>query len=76
MATLEVAKQELGISPLLLLDDIFSDLDERRRALLVDVVLANAGQVVLTCTEASAAGPEILQQAKVFHVVAGEVVQA
>lgn len=73
LATLEVGREELGVPPLLLLDDIFSDLDERRRALLVDVVLENAGQTVLTCTEASAAGPRILEQAKVFTVVAGSV---
>ncbi|MEZ0326090.1 MAG: DNA replication/repair protein RecF [Fimbriimonas sp.] len=76
LATLEVSRQELGIPPLLLLDDIFSDLDESRRALLVDVVLENAGQVVLTCTEASAAGPRILDQAKLFSVNAGEVTES
>ncbi len=76
LATLEVSKQELGIPPLLLLDDIFSDLDESRRALLVDVVLENAGQVVLTCTEASAAGSRILEQAKLFTVNTGEVREA
>jgi DNA replication and repair protein RecF len=76
LATLEVSRQELGIPPLLLLDDIFSDLDETRRSLLVDVVLENAGQVVLTCTEASAAGPRILDLAKVFTVKAGEVAPA
>ncbi|CAN5354562.1 DNA replication/repair protein RecF [soil metagenome] len=73
LATLEVAKQELGLPPLLLLDDIFSDLDEHRRSLLVEVVLDNAGQVVLTCTEPSAAGPTILQRAKVFTVDGGEI---
>ena len=73
LATLEAAHQELGISPVLLLDDIFSDLDAGRRSLLVDVVLDNAGQVVLTCTEASAAGPRIIDRAKLFRVHAGEV---
>jgi DNA replication and repair protein RecF len=73
VATLEVARQELGLPPLLLLDDILSDLDERRRALLVEVVLENAGQAVLTCTEAEAAGARILEQARVFEVVAGTV---
>lgn len=73
LACLEVARQELGVAPLLLLDDILSDLDGRRRALLVDVVLERAGQAVLTCTEAEAAGERILQQAHVFEVRAGEV---
>ncbi|AIE85154.1 DNA replication/repair protein RecF [Fimbriimonas ginsengisoli] len=73
IATLEVARQELGVPPLLLLDDILSDLDERRRALLVEVVLENAGQAVLTCTEADSAGARILEQARVFEVVSGTV---
>ncbi len=73
LASLEVASRTLGAPPLLLLDDILSDLDERRRALLIEVVLENAGQVVLTCTEASAAGPKILDQAKVFRVENGSI---
>lgn len=73
MATLELARQELGVPPLLLLDDILSDLDERRRALLVDIVLECAGQAVLTCTEAEAAGRRVLDQARVFQVDAGMV---
>lgn len=71
MATLEVAREELGSPPLLLLDDILSDLDESRRAKLVERTLDRAGQAVLTCTEAAAAGPEILGRASVFGVVSG-----
>lgn len=73
LATLEVAREELGAAPMLLLDDILSDLDEKRRALLVDIVLENASQVVLTCTEAEAAGRRILDQAQLFEVWAGTV---
>ncbi len=73
LGSLEIAREELGLPPLLLLDDILSDLDERRRALLVEIVLARAGQAVLTCTEASAAGGKILNQAAVFEVKAGEI---
>jgi len=72
-ATLEVAREERGVAPLLLLDDILSDLDESRRARLVEVVLDRAAQAVLTCTEASAAGEKILSQAKLFEVRAGQV---
>jgi DNA replication and repair protein RecF len=73
LATLELGRQELGMPPLLLLDDILSDLDERRRALLVEIVLERAGQAVLTCTEASAAGEDILSEARVFQVCAGRM---
>ena len=73
LATLDVATEERGAPPLLLLDDILSDLDERRRAMLVEVVLDRAAQAVLTCTEASAAGERILSQARLFAVENGAV---
>lgn len=73
MATLSLIRDREGIPPVLLLDDILSDLDERRRAMLVKIVLSRAGQAVLTCTEASAAGHEILGQAKLFQVSGGKI---
>lgn len=73
LACLQVAQEEIGRPSLLLLDDILSDLDEGRRSLLVEVVLERAGQAVLTCTEASAAGKRILELASVFEVRAGEI---
>jgi DNA replication and repair protein RecF len=73
LATLLHARDLRGKAPLLLLDDILSDLDERRRALLVEVVLECSGQAVLTCTEAEAAGRRILDRARIFEVAAGNV---
>lgn len=73
MATLEVTRAQFGAPPLLLLDDIFSDLDLTRRENLVKLVIAKAGQAVLTCTEAAAVGPEILDLAKVFEVRSGSI---
>lgn len=70
------AQSVLGSPPLLLLDDIFSDLDERRRSLLVDRVCALRGQAVLTCTEPALAGKGLLGQAKLFYVEAGKVSEA
>ncbi len=67
LATLAHQSRMLRQPPLLLLDDILSDLDERRRSLLVQIVLDEAGQTILTCTEESAAGPEVLRRAKIFH---------
>jgi DNA replication and repair protein RecF len=73
LATLELAKAHEGQTPLLLLDDIFSDLDEHRRSRLVDIVLDVAGQTVLTCTEVGSAGRQILEQSQVFEVDRGTV---
>jgi DNA replication and repair protein RecF len=76
LGTMEFEQGERGAPPLLLLDDILSDLDEGRRARLMDWVLQNAGQTVLTCTEPSAAGPGILSQARQIHISNGEVVDS
>jgi DNA replication and repair protein RecF len=73
LGTMELEREERGFAPLLLLDDILSDLDESRRAHLMDWVLSNASQTVLTCTESSAAGPAILSNARIFHVSAGTI---
>lgn len=62
-----------GEPPLLLLDDMLSDLDESRRQHLVGWVLEHAKQAVLTCTEPEAAGPRLLERAGLFHVVDGKV---
>lgn len=73
MATLERAREQIGRPPLLLLDDILSDLDATRRVRLVEWVLAKAGQAVLTCTEPTAAGDDFLARARVFEVMAGKI---
>jgi len=73
LAALEVATEQIGTAPILLLDDILSDLDERRRQVLIEIVLEHRGQAILTCTEAQAAGPDILSKAAIFEVEAGTV---
>ncbi len=73
LAVLETAKKTFGRPPILLLDDVFSDLDSRRRAMLVQCSLEEGGQVFLTCTEPEQAGPELVEQARVFLVSGGVV---
>ena len=76
LATMEHARDQLGGPPLLLLDDIFSDLDAHRRQLLVERVGALQGQAVLTCTEAELAGKALLNEASVFRVLQGRIERA
>lgn len=73
LATHEHFREVTSATPLLLLDDMLSDLDEDRRARLCDWVIEHAGQAVLTCTEARAAGARILESATIFDVHAGNV---
>ncbi len=73
LGTLLYFSDELGFTPILLLDDVLSDLDAGRRSRLVEWVLKHAGQTVLTCTEAEAAGESILSKARIFDVQGGAV---
>ena len=73
LGTMKMEKGERGSAPLLLMDDILSDLDTGRRTRLMEWVLGHAGQTVLTCTEASAAGPAILSTARVIEIHEGKV---
>ena len=49
LAELEIIKNRVGEYPLLLLDDVFSELDERRRKKLLN--FTSKTQTIITCTE-------------------------
>lgn len=73
LATMEMQRRRLGQTPLLLLDDILSDLDSVRRANLTQWVVQHGHQAVLTCTEPEAIGASILAKASVYLVNAGRI---
>lgn len=73
IAVMHAAQATLGFPPLLLLDDIFSDLDQERRKALVEVAMGAGGQVFITCTESEQAGDSLIGAAKVFRVQSGQV---
>lgn len=74
LAVLAVATEHHRAPPLLLLDDIFSDLDKNRRKKLIEIITSSAGQIVLTCTEREQAGEQIAGRARTFSVSQGTVV--
>ena len=49
LACLEIAEKKAGESPILLLDDVFSELDKHRREKLMEIV--SKKQVFITCTD-------------------------
>jgi DNA replication and repair protein RecF len=74
LSTLYVFKEILHIAPILLLDDIFSELDKFRQANLLKIGLENSSQVIMTCTEPEQAGEKLLSHAQVFSIQNGNVV--
>jgi DNA replication and repair protein RecF len=75
LAVMDTVTDDLGVRPVLLLDDVFSDLDETRRSRLMEMTL-EGGQVLLTCTEPIQAGRELVAQAQIFWVESGKVSRA
>lgn len=73
LAELSFMRDNTGDEPILLLDDVFSELDHLRRDYLLNQV-RHYQQVFLTTTDLSGLPTEILQQAHMYHIVDGEVV--
>ena len=72
LAQAELMKNELSVSPLLLIDDLPSELDENKRTLLCSILKALKSQIFITCVDKNLVFPLIQQHShKVFHVEQG-----
>jgi DNA replication and repair protein RecF len=67
MAEVIVAKELLRRSPVLLLDDVMSELDERRRSALTDVIQRET-QTFVTTTNTGYFEPALLRSAEIVRV--------
>ena len=72
MAEVELMRAETGEEPVLLLDDVMSELDKPRRAALSDSVL-NSSQAILSATDFDDFTPGFLAKARVFTVAEGKI---
>ena len=66
MAEVELAGEVLGSRPVLLLDDVMSELDERRRAAVVEFV-GDGIQTLITTTNLGYFSPDLLGSAEVVR---------
>lgn len=72
LAELAYMRANTAEEPLLLLDDVFSELDDQRRAHLLQEVQRHE-QVLLTATIPASLPPSMLEQTTVYHVIDGTV---
>jgi DNA replication and repair protein RecF len=70
LAEVELIRDLTEEPPVCLLDDVMSELDERRRLHLFDVTMGTC-QTLLTCTDLGALPPAVLRQAEILEVRAG-----
>ena len=68
MAELEITKQEINDEPILLLDDVLSELDETRQSCVLNRV--TGGQVLITCCEE----PKRLHTSNLIRIKNGEII--
>ncbi len=75
LAEVAMMREVVGEDPLLLLDDVMSELDARRRHALLDA-LVGVGQAVITTTDWEDFSSTLLAQARRLVVAAGRVSDA
>ncbi len=72
LAEIELVKQEVGEPPILLLDDVLSELDDYRQSHLLNTIQGEV-QTFVTTTNISGIHHETIRQAEIFEVTAGTV---
>jgi DNA replication and repair protein RecF len=72
MAEMELMRRETGEDPILLLDDVMSELDKPRRAALAQTIL-QAPQAIVSATDLDDFTPEFLAQARILSIRDGQV---
>ena len=74
LAEIEFINEEVGDYPVLLLDDVMSELDDTRREQFLKTVTGRINTFITT-TSLRSFSDEILRQAARYRVVAGEVIE-
>lgn len=74
LAEIELMKEMTGEYPVLLLDDVLSELDNRRQTHLLKTIEKKV-QTFLTTTSLDGVDINLLNEPKIFHVSAGQIVK-
>ena len=73
LAEIELVKEMISDTPILLLDDVMSELDERRRDALLGSI--DGIQTIITCTGYGDFIRERMQQDRVYQVIQGKITE-
>ena len=73
LAEVDLMTAETGDTPILLLDDILSELDANRRGYLLNAVSSQQYQSLITTTDLAGFDPKFLERATLLEVRQGEV---
>ncbi|MCB0359022.1 MAG: DNA replication/repair protein RecF [Bdellovibrionales bacterium] len=73
LAAVDFVSERTGETPVLLLDDIESELDARRRQALFELIHRAKAQAIVTLTEVRPEFEETCQEAAIYRVVSGHI---
>jgi len=73
LAEVDLMRRETGQQPVLLLDDVLSELDEHRRSFLVHALEDGVEQVIITTTDARILPEQFLQRCRLWQVQMGRI---
>ena len=72
LSLITIFKESTGNYPVVLLDDIFSELDLEKRKNLLKFVKSNI-QFIITTTDLNNIGKKLIEKAKIFEIIDGKV---
>ena len=72
LSELPIFKKFTGFYPILLLDDIFSEIDSKKRNRLVKYINCDI-QTIITATDLKNINKKLLDDAKIFEVFSGDI---
>ena len=72
LAEISIFKEYTGTTPILLLDDIFSELDARKKNNLLKYI-KNSIQTIITTTDLATINKKIIDKAKLIEIEDGKI---
>ena len=72
LSEIEIFKQQKNTSPILLLDDVFSELDDNKKNNLLKI-MSNSIQTIITTTDLKNIDNELVKKAKLFYINNGQI---
>lgn len=72
LAEISIFKEETGENPILLLDDIFSEIDSKKRGKLVAYIQKDV-QTIITATDLKNINKKMLENSEIFEVFSGNI---
>jgi DNA replication and repair protein RecF len=72
LAEMQLIRSRSGVEPILLLDDVMSELDEERRQYLMEAIHGDQ-QAIITATDLTSFAPAFLEKAEVWSIREGTI---